>query len=268
MPPQATPSSIVPRDASSNHTNQARLDMFAGEHGQTSSDGTVRFHIALSASVDEQIALLKEHSFYRAADGVKIDATTTYGEGRSLADTALVVRPLTELLSDKWYWLVVPTTDALGIQERGYTPPDEWSLHFFTGSAPHLILANVPDDGGPWSLTFSEPLDISSYASNGAIAVGETAMSFCVMRGVECYTNGPWVSEVMAIRFDVAPGPTPVTSVKVPGAMSAGMAGSRSVSEGREAMGLPAGDALTNVDFTKVPLVSGQRIWAEAGPPE
>ncbi len=241
-------------------------------HGETNSDGTERFLLPLQPEAAAIVQALGQRAHYVAKDGSTIPASVNVEYGKTPADSNVAVTPLRALAPDTWYWLVVATDARLTILDPDVPGGAQWSTHFFTGSAPHVIRIEVPGKGkapDPVSLTFSEAVDLTTIDGTKAVQADGKNVGRCVLRGTQCWAGStPWPSNTADLRVDLA---------ALPGILTIRVAGStqgsgRTVGEGRAFTQEkdPNGDGIavqlpTN---TLTPVSSGgSSFWAEIVPP-
>jgi hypothetical protein len=185
-------------------------------HGETKSDGTARFARPATSDIETAVSVLQQHARYIGADGSSTPATVSFEPGMTPADSNLVATPAAALPSDRWYWLIVNVDQSLSILDPDVTSQsNQWSTHFFTGSAPHIIRVEVPASDKPPSsvmLTFSEQVDLSSIDAGRMIAADGKGLSACVLRGAECWaSNRAWLSTMADVSMGLSRLPTALT---------------------------------------------------------
>lgn len=243
-------------------------------HGETSSTGMVAFTLPLVGDEDALGADVQKRARYVGSDGAVTGAMARVSHGRTPAESVIELTPEAELRTDAWYWLVVSVDRDVTVQDP-LAPPEagEWSTHFFTGSAPHVVRISVPVDakaGGPVTLEFSEPVDLGTIGEAARVVGDGAGGGKCVLRGEKCWNGAePWLSNDATIAVSARTMPAELV-VRLPDAARGSM---RSVGEARAFLNIddPAGGGtileLSASDLTRLPTSPDEALWSERLPP-
>jgi hypothetical protein len=211
--------------------------------GTTSVDPTTPNILFLSHNIDQRdaiVALLTRNASFLSDDGETIGASVALRSVKMPPDGILVsVGPSGAFKADHWYTLVV-TQDAdlqvsngKSLEELAARSAGLWRSDFFTGSAPHIIRAQVPrgaKDGSYVHIVFSEPVKLASLDVSRLITVDGHPMGKCLLYGGAC---APSMGDAMAEEIDVAPNGPLGLFKKISFAVGGSVLGSgRPVSEG------------------------------------
>ncbi len=244
-------------------------------HGETSSDGTERFALPLVPDDETVLNALQKRARYVDKDGNAIPAVAKVERGMTPADSNLIVSPGAVLSTNSWYWLVVAIDQDLSIADPDMpSVSGQWSTHFFTGSAPHVIRVEVPAADKPLSavtLTFSEQVDLTGIDATTAIVADGRKASGCVLRGTKCRADkNAWLSTMVDISVDIARLPAAL-AIHLPGGVAGAgrsVAASGAFTAQSDAQGGGLQLALTASDFSPAPG-AGSLFWAERiAPPD
>jgi hypothetical protein len=183
--------------------------------GTTSVDPSTATVLFLSSSMSKRdtiVSLLNRNSTFLSDDGDTLPASAELKSMKMPPDGILVsLTPTSPLKADHWYTLVVNEDSEVqvsnGQSQQALTARGTavWKSDFFTGSAPHLVRAQMPTgikDGSYIHVVFSEPVRLSSLIVAPFLSVDGTAMAKCILLNGNCASS---LDNVMAEEFDLAP---------------------------------------------------------------
>lgn len=223
----STPLHIAPLDQAPGRSNVDTLGLFSFAYPPVND------------LVGDWTGVVAARTSFVSADGTKTGVTVSKIEPKDPTDSPFIqVKAKAPLAAGEWHWLVVEQDSHLRIQSlpEGTTP---YSMHFFTGSALHVIGVEASSTKG-WtylSLRFSEPVDLANVDAAGLIRIGDQAVSKCILRGTECMNPGEaFVSNAADVELTIPVPSKPATAVELTGdVMGSGV----SVSDGAAAADLP-----------------------------
>ena len=177
-----------------------------------------------------------------------------------LAPTMVQVTPAQALDDDTWYWLEGAAGPAWlsfeANQSVGGASSATHATHFFTGSAPRVVGAEVSLKGstsGPWKIRFSEPVELATLDTAKLLAENSQQITGSI------YLNGS-TGPAPSVRMDFVHF-VPSKSVAAPGKPST----QHELGLNRKAVGSPrsveAGAAASKDSIVADKLSVGSMTW-------
>ncbi|MCC6750556.1 MAG: hypothetical protein IT371_23025 [Deltaproteobacteria bacterium] len=222
----ARPVGLLPRSGRRGGTNVDTSGLFG--FSWTPTSGTLA---AITPVIEARAAYVDEAGARVAAEVVFEDVSKT----EPGTEPYFRLRAKTPLEPDRWHWLVLEQDAELRVV--GAEHGGAWSVHFFTGSFPHLVAARTSGEKDPllMYLDFSEPLTVTAGDAARLVTQRGVAAGSCVLRGIECLgQRESVVTEGVQLRLR-APLDPATAAFEVPGATDGS---GRTVLEGAAAAGV------------------------------